>query len=217
MDSNHMLRTCFGYTGALYVHHPVIRGCIERVHMAQTPEATVVFGVFNETSEHESRVALTPDIATRLRKAGVSCLIEHGAGEAASYTDDDYAKAGVTVTDKQTILDEADALGFVDRPSEQMITQISKGTWVIGMLGSFTDEAYVSALQQAGLTAIAIERLPRQLSSAQSMDEMTSQNSVMGYKAVLVAANEYGSFLPSSSSAGTNHIHWPPPERPCSP
>lgn len=172
--------------------------------MAQTPEATVVFGVFNETSEHESRVALTPDIATRLRKAGVSCLIEHGAGEAASYTDDDYAKAGVTVTDKQTILDEADALGFVDRPSEQMITQISKGTWVIGMLGSFTDEAYVSALQQAGLTAVAIERLPRQLSSAQSMDEMTSQNSVMGYKAVLVAANEYGSFLPMmTTAAGT--------------
>lgn len=172
--------------------------------MAQTPEATVVFGVFNETSEHESRVALTPDIAARLRKAGVSCLIEHGAGEASSYTDDDYAKAGVTVTDKQTILDKADALGFVDRPSEQMITQISKGTWVIGMLGSFTEEAYVSALQQAGLTAVAIERLPRQLSSAQSMDEMTSQNSVMGYKAVLVAANEYGSFLPMmTTAAGT--------------
>ena len=78
------------------------------------------------------------------------------------------------------------------------------GQWVIGLLGSFTDNAYVASLQAAGLTAVAIERLPRQLSAAQSMDEMTSQNSVMGYKAALVAANAYRSFLPMmTTAAGT--------------
>ena len=62
--------------------------------MAETAEATVVFGVLNETSEHESRVALTPDIVTRLRKSGVNCLIESGAGVASHYVDEDYSKAG---------------------------------------------------------------------------------------------------------------------------
>ncbi|MCH4849833.1 NAD(P) transhydrogenase subunit alpha [Bifidobacterium pseudolongum] len=172
--------------------------------MAELPEGTVVFGVFNETSEHESRVALTPDIVARLRKSGVTALIEHGAGAASDYTDADYEAAGAQVTDAATILGQADALGFVDRPSDDLIARMKPGTWVIGMLGSFTDADYVERLAKADLTAVAIERLPRQLSAAQSMDEMTSQNSVMGYKAALVAANAYGSFLPMmTTAAGT--------------
>ena len=72
------------------------------------------------------------------------------------------------------------------------------------MLGSFTDADYVAAIEKAGLVGVAMEKLPRQLSSAQSMDEMTSQNSVMGYKAAIVAANAYGSFLPMmTTAAGT--------------
>ena len=69
----------------------------ERAPMAEKAEATVVFGVLNETSEHESRVALTPDIVTRLRKSGVTCLIESGAGVASHYVDEDYTKAGAQV------------------------------------------------------------------------------------------------------------------------
>ena len=172
--------------------------------MAATQEATVVFGVLNETSETESRVALTPDIVTRLRKAGVSCLIERGAGRAAQYTDDDYVKAGAEVLAADEVIAKADALGFVDRPSAAVLGRIKPGTWVIGMLGSFTDADYVAALEKAGIVGIGIEKLPRQLSSAQSMDEMTSQNSVMGYKAALVAANAYGSFFPMmTTAAGT--------------
>ena len=172
--------------------------------MAATQEATVVFGVLNETSETESRVALTPDIVTRLRKAGVSCLIESGAGRAAHYTDEDYAKAGAEVLAADEVVAKADVLGFVDRPSAELVSRIKAGTWIIGMLGSFTDADYVAALDKAGLVGIGIEKLPRQLSSAQSMDEMTSQNSVMGYKAALVAANAYGSFFPMmTTAAGT--------------
>ena len=156
--------------------------------MAQNPEATVVFGVLNETSETESRVALTPDIVTRLKRSGVSSLIEAGAGIAADYTDEDDEKAGAKVTSRDEVLAEADARGFVDRPSAETVAKLKAGQWVIGMLGSFTDADYVAALEKAGLVGIAIEKLPRKLSSAQSMDEMTSQNSVMGYKAAITAA-----------------------------
>ena len=172
--------------------------------MAQNPEAAVVFGVLNETSETESRVALTPDIVTRLKRSGVSSIIEAGAGIAAEYTDEDYEKAGAKVTSRDEVLAEADALGFVDRPSAETVAKLKAGQWVIGMLGSFTDADYVAALEKAGLVGIAIEKLPRKLSSAQSMDEMTSQNSVMGYKAAITAADAYGSFLPMmTTAAGT--------------
>ena len=172
--------------------------------MAETRESTVTFGVLDETSEHESRVALTPDIVTRLRKAGVSCVIERGAGLAAHYTDDDYTKAGARVLSADEVINNADALGFVDRPSSDVLARLRPGTWVIGMLGSFTDAAYIDALDHAGLIGVGMEKLPRQLSSAQSMDEMTSQNSVMGYKAALVAADAYGSFFPMmTTAAGT--------------
>ena len=164
--------------------------------MAETAEATVVFGVLNETSEHESRVALTPDIVTRLRKSGVNCLIESGAGVASHYVDEDYSKAGAQVVSADEVIARADVLGFVDRPSSALLGRVKQGTWIIGMLGSFTDADYVTAIEKAGLVGVAMEKLPRQLSSAQSMDEMTSQNSVMGYKAAIVAANAYGSFLP---------------------
>ena len=172
--------------------------------MAEKAEATVVFGVLNETSEHESRVALTPDIVTRLRKSGVTCLIESGAGVASHYVDEDYTKAGAQVVSADDVIERADALGFVDRPSNELLARVKQGTWIIGMLGSFTDADYVAAIEKAGLVGVAMEKLPRQLSSAQSMDEMTSQNSVMGYKAAIVAANAYGSFLPMmTTAAGT--------------
>ncbi len=165
--------------------------------MAEKAEATVVFGVLNETSEHESRVALTPDIVARLRKSGVNCLIETGAGIASHYVDEDYIKAGAQVVSADEVIARADALGFVDRPSGALLARVKQGTWIIGMLGSFTDAGYIAAIEKAGLVGVAMEKLPRQLSSAQSMDEMTSQNSVMGYKAAIVAANAYDSFLPA--------------------
>ena len=172
--------------------------------MAEQKEATVTFGVLNETSDTESRVALTPDIVTRLGRNGISCIIESGAGNAAEYTDEDYQDAGATVASRDEVIATADALGFIDRPSAETVAKLKAGQWVIGMLGSFTDTAYVESLSNAGLVGVAIEKLSRQLSSAQSMDEMTSQNSVMGYKAAITAANAYGAFLPMmTTAAGT--------------
>lgn len=172
--------------------------------MSGPNDTAVVLGVLDETGHDESRVALTPDIVTRLSKQGITCMLESGAGIPSRFQDDDYRQAGARITDRATILDKASVLEFVDRPDPELISQIKPGTWVIGMLGSFTDQKYLAELDKAGLVGIAMERLPRQLSSAQSMDEMTSQNSVMGYKAALVAADAYGSFFPMmTTAAGT--------------
>ena len=170
-----------------------------------TPESSgPIYGVINEASDDESRVAVTPDVVRRLRKTGVSCLVESGAGMASHYSDDLYRDAGATVTDRDAVLARSDVLGFVSRPAPDLLDGIRPGTWIAGMLQSLTDQPYIDLLAAHRLVGIAMERLPRRLSSAQSMDEMTSQNSVMGYKAVLVAANAYGSFLPMmTTAAGT--------------
>lgn len=172
--------------------------------MAQDSSAAIVFGVVRESDGAELRVALTPDMVSRLRSKGISCMVERGAGLSAHYADEDYARAGAEVADAQSVLTKADALGFVSRPSTQTLASLHAGQWVIGMLESFTDEEYVRALDNAGVVGVAMERLPRQLSAAQSMDEMTSQNSVMGYKAALLAAEAYGAFFPMmTTAAGT--------------
>ena len=172
--------------------------------MAEDTQSTITYGIFNESAEYESRVALTPDIVKRLKRSAVTCVIESNAGQAAGYSDDDYTAAGAQVVSKDGVIAKAQVFGFVNRPDDELVAKLPKGAWVIGMLGSFTDQDYVDRLQQAGLVGVAIEKLPRQLSSAQSMDEMTSQNSVMGYKAVLKAADEYGSFFPMmTTAAGT--------------
>ena len=172
--------------------------------MAEQPLTAVTYGVVNETTEYEHRVALTPDIVTRLKKSSVTCLIESVAGLAAQFTDDDYRAAGAQVVDRATVLAQSDCIATLSRLAPQELTQVRPGTWLIGMLQSFTDEAYIQQLSAHGLVGVAMERLPRQLSAAQSMDAMTSQNSVTGYQAVLVAASAYGAFLPMmTTAAGT--------------
>ncbi|MDU6533208.1 MAG: NAD(P) transhydrogenase subunit alpha [Alloscardovia omnicolens] len=167
-------------------------------------EIVVTYGVLSERTEVEKRTGITPDIVTRLKRSGVACVVEQGVGLDAHFTDADFEKAGARVATRDEVIASSDVLGFVGRPSEDTLASIKPGTWVIGALQSFTDEAYVDSLKQRGLTAVAMERLPRQLSSAQSMDEMTSQNSVTGYKAVLKAADAYGSFFPMmTTAAGT--------------
>lgn len=167
-----------------------------------TPQVT--FGVTTQTSEHEARVALTPDIVTRLGKKSVSCLIESGAGLKAGFSDEQYAAAGAKICTRDEVLKGSNALGFIERPQADLLDAILPGTWVIGMLSSFSDSEYIDDLARRGIVGIAMERLPRQLSSAQSMDAMTSQNSVMGYKAALRAADAYGGFFPMmTTAAGT--------------
>lgn len=161
------------------------------------------YGIINQANEEESRVALTPDVATRLIKAGFDVLIEKGAGKKANFQDEDFEKVGVKVVSETDVL-KADYLGFISVPSDDQIKKLSKGQTVIGLFNSFSDESVASKFDKIGVKAVDINKLPRKLSLAQSMDALTSQASVAGYKAVLLAAKEYQGFFPMmTTAAGT--------------
>jgi len=160
--------------------------------------------VVKETSSGERRVALVPDAINRLRPAGIDVLVESGAGDGAWLPDAAYADAGASIVSAAEIYRTADVILTVTRPSSEAVSELRKGQAVIGMLAPLTDPELAAALAARGVTAISLDGLPRTLSRAQPMDALTSQSNVAGYKAVLVAAGEYGRFFPLLiTAAGT--------------
>jgi NAD(P) transhydrogenase subunit alpha len=167
-------------------------------------ETTLTFGVLNEAIGVESRVAITPESAIRLLKAGIQPVIEAGAGLKAGFQDSDYEAIDVKVLSRKDILEKSDIVGYIVPPSPEIISSQSKGSFAVGLFNSLLNKEIVGQFENAGITALDIALLPRKLSKAQSMDLMTSQASVAGYKAVLLAANEFSSFLPMmTTAAGT--------------
>jgi H+-translocating NAD(P) transhydrogenase subunit alpha len=161
----------------------------------------VVVGVLTETQLKETRVAVVPEIATKLKAAGARILIERGAGTAAHFPDALYADA--ELSDAATILGSADVLLKVQPPSIAEVNALKKGAVVIGYLQAYARADLVRALKDRGITSFAMELVPR-ISRAQSMDALSSQASVAGYKAVLIAANTLERFLPMlTTAAGT--------------
>ena len=161
----------------------------------------VVVGVLTETAAKETRVAVVPEIATKLKAAGVRVLIEHGAGMAAHFPDALYADA--EFSDAATILGSADVLLKVQPPSLAEVGALKKGAVIIGYMQAYARPDLVRGLKDRGLTSFAMELVPR-ISRAQSMDALSSQASVAGYKAVLIAANTLERFLPMlTTAAGT--------------
>src|SRR5690348_16943544 len=160
--------------------------------------------VVREASPGERRVALVPDAIDRLRPAGIDVLVESGAGEGAWLPDAAYADAGASIVSAAEIYRTADVILTVTRPAPETITQLRKGQAVIGMLAPLATPELAADLAARGVTAISLDGLPRTLSRAQPMDALTSQSNVAGYKAVLVAAGEYGRFFPLLiTAAGT--------------
>ena len=150
----------------------------------------------------EPRVALTPDSAARLRAAGLEVLVETGAGDRTWISDDDYAAAGVEVLPRAALLDRADALVCVHPPVEEHA--LHRGQVLVGLLEPLVEPERMRRLAERGVTAVAFDTLPRTISRAQSMDALTSQSNVAGYKAALVAADVYGGFFPMlTTAAGT--------------
>jgi NAD(P) transhydrogenase subunit alpha len=140
-----------------------------------------------------------------LRQAGCEVVVEAGAGAEAFFADDDYAKAGARVVSGPELCVEADLITTVARPPTSVVERMRPGQILVGMLAPFADPGYVRLLASHGLTAISLDGLPRTLSRAQTMDALTSQASVAGYKAVLVAANAFGRYLPMLvTAAGTS-------------
>jgi NAD(P) transhydrogenase subunit alpha len=159
-------------------------------------------GVLRETAAGERRVALTPDGVTRLLKVGATVAVEAGAGGSAWFPDAAYAAAGARVVDRHTLGATCDVLVCVHAPADR--GELQEGQILLGLLAPLTDPQLARELAEAKVTAISLDGLPRTLSSAQSVDVLTSQANVAGYKAALVAADTFGGFFPMlMTAAGT--------------
>ncbi len=158
-------------------------------------------GVPLETRPGETRVAATPETVKKLTAQGHQVVIQSGAGIGASQPDSAYEAVGATIGSAADAL-SAEIVLKVRAPQEDELKQLKSGAVLIGMLDPF-DNAGISAMAAQGITAFALEAAPR-TTRAQSMDVLSSQANIAGYKAVLVAANEYQRFMPMlMTAAGT--------------
>jgi len=161
-------------------------------------------GVAKETAPGERRVALVPEALGKLTAAGLEVLVEEGAGAGAAIPDAAYAEAGATIVATDALYEGSEVILRVARPSAEEIARLRSGQTVVGFLAPLVDPALAEALAAKGVTAISLDAIPRTLSRAQTMDALSSQANVGGYKAVLIAANEYGRYFPLlTTAAGT--------------
>jgi len=162
------------------------------------PRRTTV-GVPRESAAGERRVALVPKVVEKLRSRGVEVVVEAGAGLGALIPDELYIAAGATIGDPWS----ADAVVKVAPPSPEEVGRLQSGSTLIGFLAPLTARETIAALKAAGVQAFAMEAIPR-ISRAQSMDALSSQGNVAGYKAVLLAAEKATRFFPMlTTAAGT--------------
>jgi len=163
----------------------------------------VKVGVPTETAEGERRVALVPEVARKLAGQGHEVVVEAGAGAAALIPDALFADAGATVSADAGAVWGADVVAKVVRPSAEEISRLGSGGVLIAFLAPLTAPDTARALASAGVTAFALEAVPR-ISRAQSMDALSSQSNVAGYRAALLGAQLMGRFYPMlMTAAGT--------------
>ena len=157
-----------------------------------------------ETAPNERRVALVPEAIGKLTGAGHEVLIQTGAGDGASILDADYTAAGAKVVNEDALYADADVVLRVQKPTPEEVGKLRSGQVVIGLLQPLIDPQNAQRLAAAGVTAISLDTLPRTLSRAQTMDALSSQANVGGYKAVVMAADAYGRYFPLlTTAAGT--------------
>ncbi len=161
-------------------------------------------GVPKETAAGERRVALVPDVAKRLAGAGVEVIIEKGAGFESGFTDAAYEEAGARVVpDAAALYAEADLVCKVQKPSAAEIGELRSGQALIAFLQPLVNAELVQALAEQGVTAFSMDAIPR-ITRAQPMDALSSQATVAGYKAAVLAASELTKFFPMlTTAAGT--------------
>ncbi len=162
------------------------------------------FAVPKETAPHERRVALVPETAGKLIKAGHSVAVESQAGAGAACPDRDYETVGAKVSaDVKALWGEAEIILKIQKPTLQEIELLRAGTVLIGLLQPLINPDLVEKLAQRRVTAFSLDAIPR-ITRAQPMDVLSSQSTVSGYKAVLLAANAMPKFFPMlSTAAGT--------------
>ncbi|HEX5581105.1 MAG TPA: Re/Si-specific NAD(P)(+) transhydrogenase subunit alpha [Gemmatimonadaceae bacterium] len=157
-----------------------------------------------ETVPHERRVALVPDSVARLVKSGLEIVVQRGAGERAGFTDAAYEAAGARLAPNAEAAHEgADLVARVQPPSEEEASLVPEGAALVSLLQPAANAERIEQLAARGVRAFALELVPR-ITRAQSMDVLSSQSTVAGYKAVLVGAGALGKLLPMlTTAAGT--------------
>jgi H+-translocating NAD(P) transhydrogenase subunit alpha len=156
-----------------------------------------------ETEAGERRVALIPDSVGRLVGAGFTIGVEEGAGALAGFPDAEYAAAGAEVVARSELFAGAEAVVRVGRPTADEVAELAPGTVLVGFLSPLTDPVGIERLAARGVVAFAMESIPR-ITRAQSMDALSSQANVAGYKAALIAADRLPRFFPLlMTAAGT--------------
>ena len=159
--------------------------------------------VLLESAEAERRVAATPETVRKLIALGARVAVERGAGERAGIADGDYEQAGATVADRAGVLAGADIVLAVQAPEPATRAGMAPGGWVVAAFDPVRRRETVAGYAAAGLEALAMDWMPR-ITRAQSMDILSSQSNLAGYKAVLEAASAYGRAFPMMmTAAGT--------------
>lgn len=164
----------------------------------------MILGVLKESREGEKRVALTPQIVKQLVGKGFKVQIEAGAGEGSAYVDSDYQQAGASImSNKSELLGSSDVALKINPPVKSEIEQGRKGLIWMSLLYHLTNKEIVQAIADAGQSAISMDAIPR-ISRAQSMDVLSSQSNLAGYKAVLLGADQMTRAFPlMMTAAGT--------------
>ncbi|MEX2547708.1 MAG: Re/Si-specific NAD(P)(+) transhydrogenase subunit alpha [Chloroflexota bacterium] len=161
-------------------------------------------GLVKERAPNERRVALVPEALKPLLAADVEVLVERGAGDGAAIPDQAFVDAGAKIHSRDDVYKAADAIVRVQKPDVDDVKSLREGQAVIGLLQPLIDPQLMAALAKKRVTAISLDAIPRTLSRAQSMDVLSSQANVGGYRAVLLAAGEYGRYFPLlTTAAGT--------------
>jgi NAD(P) transhydrogenase subunit alpha len=160
-------------------------------------------GVPKETAADEHRVALVPEVVSKLKAKGLDVLVQSGAGADALLTDSAFADAGAQISADAGEIWGSDIVVTIAPPDQQQILALGKGSVLIGFLAPLSSPQTTRALADAKATAFAMEAIPR-ISRAQSMDALSSQSNVAGYRAALLGAEEIGRFYPMlMTAAGT--------------
>jgi len=163
----------------------------------------VKIAILKERAPGETRVAATPETVKKFSGLGLSLAVEKGAGLAASITDEAYAEAGASIGTAAATVKDADIVLGIQAPDLKLLKGAKPGAWVAALFDPFGNRALVDAYAAAGFEALSMEFMPR-ITRAQSMDVLSSQSNLAGYKAVLAAADAYGRAFPMMmTAAGT--------------
>ncbi len=150
----------------------------------------MVIGIPKEPHEGQTLVAATPDIVGKLQKLGYDVIVESGAGDKASYFDEQYEQAGAKIVSKEDAWG-ADIVVCLDTPTDAELALVKRGATLISRMNPWTNEADIQKFHDMGITALAMDAVPR-ISRAQSLDVRSSMMNVAGYRAVVEAASEFG-------------------------